>query len=172
MKTLMAVLIGGGLGLAACDPAPGSEIDCTPAAAPDGVSTEVPPSTAAALQSWLANDGYAGFLGESADHGSTGPHGRVRTFVNAQLAGSLADCAASHPVGAAAVKELYDAGAVAGWAVMIKTRPDAGADSWYWYEVFATEPDAAAAVSSQGSGSCTGCHDAGLDAVRSGWPLR
>jgi hypothetical protein len=33
-------------------------------------------------------------------------------------------------------------------------------------------PDADAATASQGDDTCTGCHDGGLDAVRTRWPLR
>lgn len=159
-------------GAAACDPAPGSEVDCTPAAAPDGIADDVPPVEPAALQAWLADDGYAGYLPESTRHPSSGPHGAVRTFVNARLAGSLATCASPHPVGSAAVKELYDGDALSGWAVMVKTEAAQGAGHWYWYEVFDTAPDAEAPYAGQGLDTCTGCHDGGLDAVRVAWPLR
>lgn len=162
--------------VAACDPEPGSLRDCEPAAAPVDLGTisDVVPATANAdLQAWLAARSYTSFLPESAPHASAGPHGgRVRAFLNRQLAGSLTTCAASHPTGAAAVKELFDANGVRGWTVMIKTKPGPGADAWYWYEVFSTAADAAPEVSGQASGTCTGCHDGGLDAVRTRWPLR
>jgi hypothetical protein len=158
--------------VAGCDPAVGSLADCTPAAAPAGIAEDVPPVEPAALQAWLAARGYAGYLAESHAHPPAGPHGRsVRTWMNARLAGSLATCAPSHPVGAAAVKELFTGDAVTGWAVMVKTRADAGAGSWYWYEVFGAAPDADPATAGQGDDTCTGCHDGGLDAVRTRWPL-
>ena len=162
--------------LAACDPDTGSLAECTPAAAPvalDTVDDAVPPVVDAELQAWLAARSYTDFLPESGAHDSAGPHGdRVRTFLNRRLAGSLADCADSHPVGAAAVKELFDGDVVDGWAVMVKTQPGPGADAWYWYEVFSTAPDADAPYSGQAHETCTGCHDGGLDAVRTRWPLQ
>jgi hypothetical protein len=159
--------------LAACDPAPGSEIDCVPGAAPGGIDDDVPPTEPAALQAWLAAGGYAGFLAESAPHASAGPlGGPVRTLVNARLAGSLATCASPHPVGSVSVKELHDGETPSGWAVMIKAEAPLGADHWYWYEVFSVDPDAEATHAGLGVATCTGCHDAGLDAVRTPWPLQ
>ncbi len=176
MRRTSAILIlaAASLAGAACssDPDPGSEADCTPAAAPAGIADETPPLASAELQAWLAAGDYQGFLAESARHPSSGPHGPVRTYVNAALAGSLATCEASHPVGSAAVKELYTGDAIRGWAVMIKTEAAQGAASWYWYEVFDTAPGAEPAVAGQAHDTCTGCHDGGLDAVRSSWPLR
>lgn len=163
--------------LAACgDPDPGSLSDCEPAPPPvalDMIGDAVPPTTDAALQAWLAAGEYAAFLPESGIHDSAGPHGgAVRTFVNRALAGSLTSCASSHPVGAAAVKELYDEGVLDGWAVMVKTEDGTGAARWFWYEVFSTAADATPAFTGQGHDTCTGCHDGGLDAVRTRWPLQ
>jgi hypothetical protein len=162
--------------LCACDsdPAPGSEIDCTPtsAEAPIATAADDVPTDPAALQAWLIDGGYRSWAAESAPHRSSGPHARVRTFVNAPLVGSLIGCASPHPVGAAAVKELYRDDQLRGWAVMAKTRPEAGASSWYWYEVFSVAPDAEPAVAAQADVTCTGCHDGGLDAVRTRWPLQ
>lgn len=177
MRTVIRIILGAALAMQmSCDPEPGSLNACepaTPAVDLNAIADEVPSTVNAELQPWLAAGTYTTFLPESGAHPSAGPHGgRVRTFVNRQLAGSLSECQASHPVGSAAVKELFDDGGVRGWAVMVKTRPGPGADAWYWYEVFSTAPDADAAVSAQASGTCTGCHDGGLDAVRSRWPLR
>jgi len=177
MRVPVAIVIPVALAaLGACDPEPGSLASCEPIVAPVDLATvsgDVPPTSNSDLQAWLTIGGYAGFLAESGPHVSAGPHGgRVRTFVNRQLASSLTTCAASHPVGAAAVKELLDAAGVRGWAVMIKTEASAGADAWYWYEAFSTAPDATPAASGQANGTCTGCHDGGLDAIRTPWPLR
>jgi len=160
--------------IAACgDPEPGSLAACDPVPSSVTIGDAVPPIDDAALQAWLAAGSYADYLPESAPHGSAGPHGgQVRTFVNRALATSLGACADSHPVGAAAVKELRDATGLTGWAVMVKTQPGPGADAWYWYEVFSTAPDARPAFSGQADDTCTGCHDGGLDAVRTRWPLR
>jgi hypothetical protein len=170
MRALALLLL-----LPACNPKSGSLADCVPTPPPVAVDTiddTVPPVVDAELQAWLAAGSYTGFLPESGPHDSEGPHGgTVRTFLNRQLAGSLDDCAESHPVGSAAVKELFDDGVLDGWAVMVKTQPGPGADAWYWYEVFSTAPDADAPYSGQANDTCTGCHDGGLDAVRTRWPL-
>ena len=156
----------------ACDPEVGSLAECAPVAAGATIDDTVPPIVDADLQGWLASASYVAYLPESAAHPSAGPHGgSVRTFVNRALAGSLGTCATSHPVGAAAVKELHGDAGLRGWAVMVKTRPAAGAASWYWYEVFDTAPGATPAFSGQGDDTCTGCHDGGLDAIRTAWPL-
>jgi hypothetical protein len=158
---------------AGCDPEPGSLIDCEPAPVPSGeIGDDVAPAEPAAMQAWLASGGYAGYLAESAPHRSSGAHSTVRTFVNRRLAESLAECASPHPVGATSVKELYDGEELRGWAVMVKTGDPLGASHWYWYEVFDLGPDAAPAVAGQGHGTCRGCHDGGLDAFRSPWPLQ
>lgn len=177
MRTMISTVYSAALvTLVACDPDVGSLTDCEPAAPAvdvNSIADDVPSTVDAELQAWLVAGSYSTFLPESAAHASAGPHGgRVRTFVNRQLAGSLTTCEPSHPVGAAAVKELFDGNGIRGWAVMIKTRPGPGADAWYWYEVFSTAIDAEPAVSAQASGTCVGCHDGGLDAVRSRWPLR
>jgi hypothetical protein len=156
--------------VAACDPAPGSAIDCEPTAAPEADDL-TPPIFPGQLQAWLADGSYAGFAAESEVHDGAGPHGSVRVFVNRALATSLETCAETHPVGAAAVKELWSDGQLGGWSVMVKTREAHGAESWYWYEVFSTDPEAESAYAGQGHSTCTGCHDAGLDAVRTRWPL-
>ena len=131
----------------------------------DGVSTN-----AAVLLPYLQEGGYLDLLAESAVHDSAGPHfGDVRTYVGDCLADSLDAGAAQHPVGAAAVKELYGSGGtVQGWAVMVKAEDVGGGNGWYWYEwyqgnVYGGTVD---------NGTCVGCHAAGTDGVRSPWPLQ
>jgi hypothetical protein len=149
------------------------------AAAPDApeVSDDASaavPTEPAALQAWLAARTYQGWQAESAPHPSEGPHGgKVRTFVNAELAGSLA-AATDHPAGAAAVKELYgDGDAVTGWAVEVKLAADsADGEGWYWYETFTTDPGGTADYQGVGLDLCTDCHVAGEDYVLSRFPLQ
>jgi hypothetical protein len=139
------------LGLHACSGGGGSEGD--------------EPSTtgAGAYKRWPA---------ESQIHPSAGPHGgNVRTFVNAALEQSLAEQAATHPQGAASVKELYGGGTDTriGYAVMVKLAPDsAGGDGWYWYERLG----ATVYADGTGVGLCTGCHGGGADYVLTPHPLQ
>lgn len=131
------------------------------------------PTTAAELFAWLQAGSYSGWDAESAPHSSQGPHGTVQTYVNAQLAGSLAAGASTHPMGSAAVKELYTNGALGGWAVEVKVQADsAGGAGWYWYEVFSATDGSSPAVDGTGVAGCTGCHSGGSDYVTTGWPLQ
>ncbi len=128
---------------------------------------QVPP-TGAPLLAWLQAGNYAKWAAEPDKHASAGPHfGGVRAFFNAALTASLASGGNSHPVGAAAVKELYGSGnKVIGWAVMVKTAaPSAGA-SWYWYEHYQGQKFA----DGNGTALCTGCHTPGKDYVLSKGP--
>ncbi len=67
----------------------------------------------------------------------------------------------THPLGAAAVKELYGSSEeVRGWSVSLKVDSDSnGGLGWYWYERFGTSVFADAV----GTSLCTGCH--GRDAA-------
>jgi hypothetical protein len=112
---------------------------------------------------------YRNWPAESAIHASTGPHfGKVRTWVNPVLAASLATGATEHPLGSAAVKELYgNSNTAAGWAVMVRTQAGTGGKSWYWYEQYGKLE-----IAGQGDRNCTGCHAAGRDQVLTPFPLR
>jgi hypothetical protein len=140
--------------------------------APPAAPREVPTEDAA-LFAYLQAGRYRDFAAESGVHPSAGPHGNgVRSFVNAVLDRSLAEGNLSHPVGAAAVKELYDGGAaLTGWAVEVKVADGAGGDGWYWYEVFSTT-DGSRPISGVGNPICTGCHAEGIDFVRIPYPLQ
>ena len=142
---------------------------------PSGENPNVVPTSSSALFAYLRDGGYRGFARESAVHPSAGPHGgRVLTFVNDVLEQSLATGNASHPAGAAAIKELYaaDGTTLTGWAVEVKTQADsAGGQGWYWYEVFSTT-DGSRPIEGQGNPVCTSCHALGRDYVRIPFPLQ
>jgi hypothetical protein len=126
------------------------------------------PTQAAALLNWLEEESYGTWPAESAPHASSGAHfGRVRTFFNPSLAASLQQGNASHPVGAAAVKEILDdkSGQLRGWAVSVKTQPAVGPEAWFWFD----HVDGVQLVAEQASPVCTGCHSSGVDSVRPVW---
>lgn len=131
------------------------------------------PHASDALFAFLRAGEYKEFPHESEVHASSGPHGRVRTYLNPILAESLEAGNEVHPVNAAAVKELYNAaGTLIGWAVSVKTQADsASGDGWYWYEVFSTTENRPIA-DGNGVGLCAGCHAGGKDFVTIPYPLR
>lgn len=128
------------------------------------------PTNATDIEAFLTADGYSGWDAESAVHGSSGPHGMVRTFINDDLANSLTASNASHPVCAASVKELYenDGTTLLGYAVMVKVTDGTTGDDWYWYERIGNN----VVADGTGVGGCTGCHSAGTDFFRSPFPLQ
>jgi hypothetical protein len=136
-----------------------------------GVSSDqLPPTQGGPLLTWLESGAYTSWAAESGLHASTGPHfGDVRTFVNDALDASLAAGNTEHPMGSAAVKELYGNGSnVRGWSVMVKTESGTGGDRWWWYERY----DGSVFASSQGSNVCVPCHVDGNDFFQSPYPLQ
>ncbi|MFN0179555.1 MAG: hypothetical protein ACKVZ0_12215 [Gemmatimonadales bacterium] len=150
-----------------------------------GSTTEPPPppivggvpTTAPELFRWLEAGQYRGFARESAAHPSAGPHPvNVIAYLNGTLHQSLEAGTPRHPIGAAAVKELFStAGALRGWAVMVKIRDDRqDGSAWYWYEVLSRDPSRENNPDFAGVGLtlCSGCHASGRDFIRIPFPLR
>lgn len=164
--------------------APAPTASPTPAATPTPAPTSTPPRTTPsdgsvpaspdALFAFLQSRAYTTFAAESEVRPTSAPHmSLVRTFLNPTLEASLAAGAGSHPVGAAAVKELYDSrGELAGWAAMVKIADSDGSDgaAWYWYEVF-SPTTGSPTIEGVGNTVCTGCHASGADFVRIPFPL-
>ncbi len=150
---------------------PATETGCPTAGSDSGCPATEIPTTPDELTTWLEAESYSGWPAESAVHASTGssPHGPVRIFINDALDASLSAMNTEHPMGVAAVKELYDADMVTriGWSVEVKTQADsADGAGWYWYNNvndMITE--------GQGLGDCTGCHSTGVDYVTVPYPL-
>jgi len=135
--------------------------------------SETPPTDSTTLLKWLRAGSYKAWPKESAPHRSMGPHQTlVVAYLNPLLDKSMTAKSASHPQGAAAVKELFDAdGKPYGWAVAVKTSHDSdGGKGWYWYEILG---GATANVVAQASGVavCVGCHARGRDFVLIPHPL-
>jgi hypothetical protein len=144
----------------------------TPTSSPVPTSAnQDPPTSGGLLVQWLEAGSYFGWAAESAPHPSAGPHfGTVHVFVNDRLLGSLESGQASHPAGAATVKELYGSGnAVLGWSVMVKVEGDSDEGrGWYWFERF----NGTNFANGRGVAGCTGCHSAGRDFVQTEFPLQ
>ncbi|MCA9648977.1 MAG: hypothetical protein H6712_32285 [Myxococcales bacterium] len=127
------------------------------------------PVDAGELSMWLEAGSYSSWAAESGNHASTGPHGEVRTFFNDEMVASFDAGNTVHPVGSAAVKELYNgSGAEIGWAVMVKVAEGEGANSWYWY----LESSDTVTADGEGIPTCENCHVSGTDRVLTPYPLQ
>ena len=116
---------------------------------------EVPPRGREDLTVWLEAGHYLAWRCEDAPHPARAGsgHGPNRICSNTALASFAGD--GSYPVGAAAVKEVFNAeGAIRLYAVYRKIDAAPGGDSWYWYEGKGDNIIA----NGEGDGTCTGCH--------------
>lgn len=133
----------------------GGPSDATPAS-----SGQLPPRERMALESWLAQGHYKMW---SCERGTSarrlnGAHGRTRICSNAAL---VASKSGDYPVGAASVKEIYDASdRLNGYAIGLKITSGGAVASWYWYERIGTS------VIADGDGTavrlCSGCHQSAV----------
>jgi hypothetical protein len=146
---------------------------------------QTPPTTGYKdVEAWLAKGYYKSWHCESAQHAARGPsvHGINRICNNAKITAQPAG-PGEYPVGAAAVKELYDAAgtSIIGYAVEVHVSAGKTTANWYWYE---RDPSAGAPAKNGSAGLiadgigpnegvagtateqlCTGCHGAaGKDA--------
>lgn len=96
--------------------------------------------------------------------------GVALSYFNDTVAQALSDNQSVMPKGSVIVKALYggDRLTVTGHAVMAKIKDGAGADTWVYFEGFL--PDYADPYYGIANGTCTGCHSAGTDYVRSALP--
>jgi len=147
-------------------------------------SAQTPPMGGAAVEAWLAQGDYLKWHCEAAVHASRSPsvHNFNRICSN-DVINANATAMSDWPVGAAAVKELYQSATdtkPVGYAVYLKTQADsASGANWYWYERVPTTglqsaaPHDANGVVADGLGGsgtpmtiCVACHGAsGSDAA-------
>ena len=122
-------------------------------------ASQLPPTGATALATWLAGGAYLDWHCEAAGHAAraSSPHGRNRICNNDAIHDTASG---AFPVGAASVKELLDDGdRVIGYAVYRKDAAGTDGASWYWYE------DMNGQVVADGAGNagvpktvCVDCH--------------
>jgi len=119
----------------------------------DPTDRQVPARGTADIQDWLAAGYYQAWACEPDPHAgrAPSPHGPSRICNNDTL---HATAAGGFPVGAAAVKEIFDGATITSYAVARKVTAGDGGDRWYWYE---GGPDKVYA-SSEGAGGCVSCH--------------
>lgn len=126
---------------------------------------QTPPAGEKQIDPWLAGGMYKAWACESGpqDPRPNGVHGKNRVCSNSLMS---KHGAGEYPVGAAAVKELFDGqGNVTGYAVSLHFKAGKGADTWYWYE----RTGSRVVADGVGVGVCTGCHSAaGSDAQHQG----
>lgn len=162
LRALTALLAAG----LACDAPDDPEAKvAAPAEVAAPLSADVPDDRAA-ISGWLHALEHRAWEPQSPVR-ATSEHGGARVLFNATLAASMRAGAAEHPIGAAAVREIYapDLATLRGFGMMLKTGPSGQAgEGWYWYEVFATSPTRPV-VAQVGARGCVTCHEGGVDFV-------
>lgn len=120
-----------------------------------------PPPASVALGDWLRAECYASWPAEAAIHTSSMNPSGIRVFLSPSLADSVARGDGDHPLGAAAVREIFspDHATRVGWSASVKTE-----NGWYWYEEF--DRHGKATVAGSDAPGCTGCHEGGRDLVQ------
>ncbi len=124
---------------------------------------------------------HKSWVHESTKRETDAPHGvYVTAYLNAILEKSMKAGNKVHPVGSAAVKEMFDEDKDPyGYAVSVKAQPDSqGGKGWYWYETLSTTDANAIPTRGDrtgegfGAGVCIGCHGRfGIDYVVIEYPL-
>jgi hypothetical protein len=120
---------------------------------------QTPPTGESAVEAWLDEGHYKTWHCEPAPHDARpgSAHGKNRICSNELLS---AHGAGEFPVGAASVKELYDATStnIIGRAVYLHVSPGAG-ESYYWYERVSDHLNAdGLGTSGTPRDTCVGCH--------------
>lgn len=140
-------------------------------AAPRSLEDRPLPTETAALDAWLSTREYERWEGWS-EVGPTLGSGGARVFLSPLLVESLLLENTHHPVGAAAVRELYadDFTTLKGYSVLIKLAEPTVAESWFCFERLDLG-SGEAQVAERGARGCTGCHAQGSDFVHSTLPL-
>ncbi len=141
----------------------------TPTVEPAPVFLDIVPADPTAMRGWLLAFAYRGWAPQT-DIRATGEHGGERLYFNRTLAASWQAGAQEHPVGSAAVRELYedDLKTLKGFAVMHKIGPSGPTgEGWFWYEIFGADPEAEPTVAQTAARGCVGCHSHAVDFVHS-----
>jgi hypothetical protein len=123
---------------------------------------QVPPATSEGLDAWIANEPWKAWTCEPAPRGPrlNSPHDQVRVCENDLLTAALAAGGAGDlPVGAAAVKEMYDQGSVWSYTIAVRGKSGSGVDKWFWWRKV-IDGSTTPAITNQGYGDvfCSGCH--------------
>lgn len=172
----LCCLAGGELGCGQSDETDGLRDEPDIQDEPDElqVGPEVPPQNATDLEAWLQEGHYKSWKCESAPHAarSPSPHGMNRICSNTLLS---AHGAGEYPIGAATVKELYNAAGTTQVGVALALKVSAGqGEAWYWFERLDSSGVVVDGLGSSGPAKniCVGCHaGAGSDAAHSGHDL-
>lgn len=121
---------------------------------------QLPPTSGADVNVWLAAGYYKSWHCEMAAHEARAPspHGRNRICNNDTIRN--AGSSGAYPVGAASTKEhIDDSGAIVGYSVYRKLSEGTDGSNWYWFEIVGGD---VGADGTGGSGSpktvCVSCH--------------
>lgn len=139
------------------------------AALPAPMTVEQAPTSESALHLWLISRSYEDWPAWNDVRPSSFAEGGARVYWSPELHHSLAQGARSHPVGSAAVRELYedDLRTPRGWSTMVKLADRGHADDWLFFEVFSSNATVKPAIAARGAPGCLGCHEDAPDYIHS-----
>jgi hypothetical protein len=124
-----------------------------------GADAQLPPTTVGGMKEWLATGQYKSWHCEPRAHPARPPsaHDMNRICQNDLASGHGAG---EYPVGAASVKELFDAaGGLRGYSVNRHVAAGTNGGSWYWFESIGDAVDAAGTGDfGVAKASCVACH--------------
>ena len=133
-------------------------IGCTdgPASVGDPIDDpQLPARGADDIQTWIAAGYYKSWHCEPAPHPARpgSGHGENR-ICNNDLLHADAASEGPFPIGAAAVKEIYNGDRIVQYAVYRKVEAGTGGASWYWFEGLGDD----IVANGTDDDTCTGCH--------------
>lgn len=133
-----------------------SGADAAAVAVPVGDDGKVITTTKDGITAFITAGDYLAWAKEPAIRDAVRAHGgRARSYFNSKYLQARRTSTYPMPLGAMAIKELYDGAMVFGYTVGVKTRAGEGAQTWTWYETSGLPNVQYFGV---GNPTCEGCH--------------
>lgn len=121
----------------------------------DGKSID---ATKDGVTAYILSGDYMNWGKEPAIRDTVRAHGtKARSFFNSKYLQARHGDSYPMPVGAMAIKELYNDTTLRGYAASVKTQAGAGAETWTWYETSGLPDVQYFGVANP---TCEGCHSA------------
>lgn len=144
------------LGLGGCGNNPGTETNS--AAVPAGDDGKIVDTSKDGITAYISTGDYLAWGKEPAIRDTVRAHGsKARTYFNRKYLMARRGDVYPMPIGAMAIKELYNGTTLYGYSVGVKNRSGSGAETWTWYETTGLPTVQYYGVANP---ICEGCHSA------------